>query len=250
MLRDINLRWPENNTAPEWFWRHGSAEYLFYKALRTLKLNTPGIVKINVVCASHDQWDGQIFDGVTTVHVAAHWQDPQTLPVQALNQFFLTLMKRGVAVLCEALKVPATGLDAIEQDVAERLPNYAIPLGKKAVPLSAGGGSLRLMVQPSASLDFCRVVSVLTQGRRVVHEQDICTTYPNPEIAIDNFVSLVIESGTRAQAIFRTAGQPDQRVFGRLNFDASECPGVTRTVLDQAGPGFAQNLAFDWDAGG
>lgn len=233
-LRDINLRWSQDRAAPEWFWKRGPLEYVFYKELRALKINTPGFSKINIYCEPQPSaYAGHFFDGVTDVGVEAKWGQPERMSSSELNQLFLAHMVRGVKVVLAWYDLQTSGIDDAAHRAVHSAESLCIPIGKQAKS-PATGVVARLQVRPLPDLSACAIVLVVMRGRKVICEKTVCTTFPIPEIGIDCYDSLEWENERTVIAKFRTGGAGGKNVFGRVNFDHSGMSGVHR--IDQSQP--------------
>lgn len=225
-LRDVELRWSRDEQGPEWFAKNKSVEYLFYKGLRALKIETPGFVKINIYCEPEARpYTGAVFDGVTDVEVDGAWPDERTLSPQLLKELFLQRLLQGVTIVCATFGLPCEGIEALARELRASECTLELWLGK-AVPSPDGVHTARARLRAAASLEHCVVEAVISRGRQVMVQRPLCTTFPAPDHAVDSFRSLEWSAPDRLRAVFEVYGSRGAMRFGRENFDASGFDGV------------------------
>jgi len=227
LLRDVELRWPDYAPAPEWFWKRGGVVYLYRKALRALKIDIGDLAKINVYCGSRaHSYSGEVFDGVTDVHVAADWSGIEHMPTDEICDLFIQLLSSGVGTVLGRFKVSADRWAFIAEEVRAQAQSFSIALGKSAAYRSDKGFSARLYVRPGRNFENCSVWAVVSARRTEIAEIQVFTTFPLPEYAIEGFESLSWSNATQLAAQFEVYASGDRQVFGRRQFDSSGFPHV------------------------
>ena len=224
-LRDINLRWEDDGTAPEWFGVAQVPEYFFYKLVRQSKILSRSFDKLNVYCVSSPDREsiGNTFDGVLDVCVAIS-PDASSLSATARVKMFTEILACGVkramhhAVDASAMANEIAGLAYL------RSLNYSIALSRRPLLLK-DGRSVKAFVVPGEDLKTAVVRLRIYQGRRVVGEIDACTTFPSPEFSIDAFRTLENSCG-KIGVCFQWPFS-SKTLFGRCNFDAAGLEGVS-----------------------
>jgi len=235
-LRDVELRFQIRDSAidprPEaniLSWKSRAIEALFLRELRALKIETPGFVKINIYCEfKSTPYAGDFFDRVTDVQIGVNCSEISALPVHAVNESFLTFLISGVCEVLEYFDVDTAGVVAIGEKLRRENFYLSVQLGSRLAHSQETRLSARLYVRSSQNLETCVVVVGIFNGRNIVGEMPIFTTYPSPRYAIDNFISLEWSSSQRLIAIFRGSINDQKEIFGRSKFDCRNFSGVTR----------------------
>lgn len=222
-LRDIELRWSEDAAAPEAFMKRCPVEYVFYRELRALKIETPGIAKINVYCEPRAMpYKGCVHDGVTAVHLKCGWEAIEPLPPRDMVRPLAALLTEGTKTVLSRFKIDVRDIDEIAPKLEAGAVWTPINIGKSATRSPDGRCSARLSVRSADSLQHAIVSITIMRGRTKLGEIPICTTFPSHDYALDDFRSLEWLSHGRLKATFALYGSPDHRVFGRRNFDSSD----------------------------
>lgn len=225
-LKDVNLRWSHDDDAPEWFWKSNITEFCFYREIRSLKIDTPGFVKINVYWEPHPSvYDGEVFDGVTDVQVAAVLDHVEQRSASELAEFYVSLMADGVKMVLEHFGVATAQVDEAARAACAAALSLSFPLGKRAERIDSEF-SVRACVRALPDWSACIVVLVVLRARAPAGELNVCTTHPSPEIALEAFQSLRLE-GEAVVLQFRTVAG-NRLVYGRRKFDHQNMTGVQR----------------------
>lgn len=218
---------------PEWFRKVGIVEYIFLKELVAINIETPGFTKINIYCESEDKpYDGGYFDNVTNIRLSTNWDGVQEWTTSLFIDYCICQLVVGVTTVLDEFKIPAPWLDDIAHRTRILATTFLLPIGKKKEKISSGH-FVRLYVRPRADLSACVVVLILTKGKNVVAEREICTTFPSPSDAIERFKSLSVVEGSNVIVKFRTAGANGRKIYDRINFDHTGMIGVERVDQDE-----------------
>jgi hypothetical protein len=235
-LRDIELRWSQDEKGPEEFRKSGVVGYLFAMELRALKIETPGIAKINAYCEPKPRpYDGDVFDSVTDVQVAIKWSDTRRLPPPELNEYFLSLLVDGTKTVLKRFGIAGKPVETIAAKLREENFELSKPLGRRAANPREPRVAARCHLRSSPSLEHCVVVLELHRGRNAIGEMPICTTFPEPDYALEAFKSLEWSGKDRLKARFGYVGAGGTQVFGRANFDHRGFANVKR--IDKSASG-------------
>jgi len=232
-LRDIDLRWSNDDPAPESFRKSGPVGYLFHRELRALKIDTPGFVKINVYCEPRKRpYTGKYFDGVTDAHVACRWKRIEGHAPQEMARAFAALLTEGAETVLSWFRIPqAAAMTTVAEKVLAQLWT-PLPFGKAIVQGRGGNLSARLSVSAAETLEYSTVSVTVKKGRATLAELPVCTTFPTFDYALENLESLRWVSKTQLQATFAKSAASDRSLFGRRNFDGNEFAHVQATDSD------------------
>jgi hypothetical protein len=245
MLKDVNLRWSGDRLAPDWFWKRGTVEYAFVKHLRSSKLKLPNIAKVNVFCEDvGENYDGNCFDGVANVKVCTNLEDLSIHSAIDFNVHFAKLMVQGVNSVLAWFGLDELPIEKTVNELVAAANEFSSNLGRQ-VELPGTRYSIRARVRPLPDFSACVVTLAVYQGRKLVLEQAVCTTFPFPDTAIEAFESLEAEGSCTCVIRFQSGGLTGRRIFGRCNFDHDGMAHVTRvdTGVPQA-PYFVAEPTF------
>jgi hypothetical protein len=219
LLKDVNLRWSGDRLAPDWFWKRGTVEYVFVKYLRSSKLKLPNVAKVNVYCEDVGEiYDGNCFDEVANVKVSTNLEALSLLSAIDLNVRFATLMVQGVNTVLAWFGLDELAIEKTVNELVAAACEFSSNLGRR-VELPGSAYGIRASVRPLPDFSACVVILAAYQGRKLVLEQAVCTTFPFPETAMEAFESLEAESSSTCVIRFRTGGMTGRKLFGRCNFD-------------------------------
>lgn len=229
IIRDIELRWPANDLAPDWFWKRCIPERLFVTEIRKLRIESENVGKINIYCNDKNDYScGEPFDGVIDVNVGVDWIGLDTSSTSQLIDYFLCLMIRGTKIALCHLGVDNSTVDSLAERVGRSLAECSMPLGSMKLPFSENM-YIRCVARPRIDFSACEVFLELTKGKTVIGKKDFCTTFPSFDLLEAVFKSLAWRDEYTVVAKFRVAGASDRRIFDRLNFDPAGFSGVVRT---------------------
>ncbi len=232
-LRDIELRWSKDDPAPETFWRRLPTACVFFRRLRSLRIETQGIMKINVYCEPDpERYRGDLVDGVTAVDVACNWESIGKLPPADLNAACVGLLAEGVKTVFKRFAIPSRQIDQIADSLSLSEVMAPIAIGKRAARPRIGRLYARTSVEPSTDLTCCVVMVNLTKGRTTIARVPVCTTFPSVEWPIDDFESIQWRGHNIVVIKFRSkpadSRKPKRTVFGRAQFDCDGFDNVRR----------------------
>ncbi len=228
-LRDINLRWSDDSTAPEWFWKRGILEYMLFQEIRKLKIETPNFTKINVYYEPEPtSYAGYVFDGVTDVQVFEKCDDIDSLSPQQLNERFLNILIQGIKIVFDWFKISTECLNLLVNKLQSNNFTFSYVLSTVAAYSKNQTYSARLYLESELNLESCVIVVAIFKGRKRIGTLPICTTFPMPDYAIEQFKSLEWSNESQIISTFNIYGKPNNKtVFCRYMFD---CRGYSTTT--------------------
>ena len=215
---------------PDEFRQRGCVEYLFVQEIRALKLETPGIAKINIYCeANPEKYKREVFNGITDIDVRFDWEKLKQLNGPQKCATFLDLLVHGTKSVLSEFSISSELVDTIKEKIKQLNFSLYIPLGKKNEKSDDGTISARLFVSNHEQFTRCDVFADVFEGRRRIGHFPVCVTFPMPEMAIDRFEGLKWDVKGNLVATFTIPNPKGRTVFTYENFSIADNEGVTIT---------------------